>query len=116
MLLIQTSQWWGPTRNRARDLPKITPEIKAVSYATSLMLSEALAALREYDDLFKQVYVHTAVEHTLIGVQTIDDLTAETIELARISTIEQRVAIMREELTVRQEYNSSATRLTFLDT
>jgi hypothetical protein len=115
MLLIQTSQWWGPTRNRPRDLPKITSEIKAVSYATSLPLSEALAALREYDDLFKQVYVHSAVEHTLIGVQTIDDLSAETIELARISTIEQRVAIMKEELAARQAYETSPIRLTFLD-
>lgn len=98
MILIQTMKWLGPSR-RATD-PKMAIIHEPETFATRRGLSEALAALREYSRKFERVYgQHTAVEHTVIGIQYLnDDLSAEDLANANLALVEEMGQSLDEEL------------------
>lgn len=102
MLLIQTMKWFGPGReNKRRDEVLITNEL--TTYATSQSLSDALSALRAYDRGFAEHFRITAVEHTLVGVQVVDELSEEDLDNARIWTVEALTASLAAIIADEQE-------------
>lgn len=94
MLLIRFNVWWGPSKDYSHEVrmgrkPDREPEIKQEAYATRLSLLEALRRVRMYERAFEQKYGRdSVVEFTLLGVDTIEELDEEGIELARVRLIE----------------------------
>jgi len=89
MLLIRFTVWFGPSRYRDHSLPDMPPKVTQEAHATRLGLAEAIRRVRAYEDAFKARYAKVAAtEFTLLGVDEIDDLDDETLDLARVRLIE----------------------------
>ena len=89
MLLIRFTVWFGPSRDRDPSLPEMPVTVTQEAYATRLSLLDAIRHVRAYEDAVKARYAKvTATELTLLGVDAIDDLDDEALDLARVRLIE----------------------------
>jgi hypothetical protein len=96
MLLIRFNVWFGPSRIRIHETnlgqqTRMEPEIKQEAYATRLSLPQALRRMQAYEEAFNRRYEnHSAVNYTLLGVDTIEDLSREELDIARVHLVEDQ--------------------------
>ncbi len=96
MLLIRFNVWFGPSRTRMHEAnmgtqTRMESEVKQEAYATCLTLPQALRRMQEYERAFNERYEKvSAVNYTLLGVDTIEYLSREDLEIARVHLVEDR--------------------------
>jgi hypothetical protein len=94
MLLTRFNVWFGPSRNRIHEAnmgtqTRMEPEIKQEAYATRLSLPQALRRMQAYERAFNERYEKvSAVNYTLLGVDTVEDLSREELDIARVHLVE----------------------------
>jgi hypothetical protein len=65
------------------------PEIKQEAYAPRLSLPQALRRMQAYERAFNERYEKvSAVNYTLLGVDTVEDLSREELDIARVHLVE----------------------------
>ncbi len=98
-LLLTVSVWWGPSR-AAGPNDKVSSTITTEAFYTELPLPEALAAIRDYEHKYENVYGRlTAVNITTLGVSILPcQLDEDDRENGRMRMIETMSAHLDEEL------------------
>jgi hypothetical protein len=88
VILIAVNEWLGPGRRMTPEQSERTlVKERLVSFASTQTLAAAILHLRGYEDAYNAVYP-LAVNFTVLSVATIDDLTAEHLDAARIEVLD----------------------------
>ena len=89
MLLLTVNEWIGPSIKARDEQGKTGTNLeRVVGFVTNLSLSQAIDILHEYEEVYRERYVWTAVNYRLLSVSAIEDLPADSISKARINCIE----------------------------
>ena len=85
MLLITCNEWFGPTRESEHPVPVI--ESPCV-FVTDMKLPEALLRINLYQTAHNSAFTASAINFTLVGVETIDYLNSDVRDKMSIPLIE----------------------------
>ncbi len=88
MLLLTFAEWIGPSRDYSGGDP-MEPTERQVAFGTRLSLSNALKAVRTYEDTFNsRYYPLTAVSLRLLVVSPIEDVEDEELKALGVEMVE----------------------------
>jgi len=94
MLLITFNEWFGPTRGNEDKVPVLE---YMTSLVTDMALPEALLHVHAYEEAHNAKYRASAINYTLLTVETIDYLNSDVREKMNIQLIEE-LPIIDEEI------------------
>ncbi len=87
MLLLTVQEWIGPGRDMVEDRHLWPEKISTKAFATRLELERAINVLADYEDRYNRAN-RLAVNFTLIGIQTIEDISDGALECVRVELVE----------------------------
>jgi hypothetical protein len=67
---------------------RMDEKVSVISFATNMSLESAIKAIADYQNRYNSHYP-TAVNFTLLGVQTIEDVSSDVLALMQVQMVER---------------------------